>query len=602
MPGRARSRRRMLGFAAVSLLLLAVGLAGGHWIAQNRLVARISAFVTNRMGWAVGTTPDEKAWHTKNTLLARLETSVVRLPGAEGWGGGLAVLDDDRILYATRTGGFGLVGADGAARTLPFRVDLNLAALERHPVYGAKNFKRSWFRVTGIDVFRRSPGRLELLVGHHWFDPDRQCVELRVSRASLRVEGDTLALADPPRTLFTAAPCITFYPEGYEWAFEGHFSGGRIVRLDARTVLFSTGDHGWVGLRGYPMLPQDDASRLGKILRIDVDTGAVTVVAKGVRNPQGLTRDRHGRIWETEHGPRGGDELNLIVEGGNYGWPYATYGTDYGPLPWPLNDVQGRHASGTPPRFAWAPSIGVSSLVEAKGSEFPLWDGDLLVTSLVGQSIRRLRLDGERVVYEELIPFEGQRLRDIARLSDGRLALLTDDGTLTLVRNADRGLGPPFLDARLQQRRTSEMSEAERRTATAWSAAPVPLANAGVSSRSLARATAAAAFERYCSPCHSVNAPVPSIGPTLYGVVGRGVGRTHHAYSSALSGRNERWTVARIIEFIQNPAAMYPGTTMAAVPMPTEDRRELERFLGMSSAVDSRAGHSEVGLHETSRP
>jgi glucose/arabinose dehydrogenase len=172
---------------------------------------------------------------------------------------------------------------------------------------------------------------------------------------------------------------------------------------------------------------QNPDSDFGKILRIDLRTGAKTLISMGHRNPQGLVITSKGAMYATEHGPRGGDELNLIVPGKNYGWPVTTLGTHYTTYDWASRDEGGQPFES--PVFAWLPSIGVSHLIEVVGFH-PLWDNDLLVTSLKAQTVYRLRLDGDRrVLYSEPITL-GQRLRDIVVLPDRTLAIWTDEAQL----------------------------------------------------------------------------------------------------------------------------------------------------------------------------
>jgi glucose/arabinose dehydrogenase len=141
---------------------------------------------------------------------------------------------------------------------------------------------------------------------------------------------------------------------------------------------------------------QNPDSDFGKILKIDLRTSTKSHVSIGHRNPQGLTITASGAMYATEHGPQGGDELNLIVPGKNYGWPIETYGAHYGKYDWP---VQTRNAKAFErPVLAWVPSIGVSNLIELENFH-PAWNGDLLVESLKAQSLFRLRRDGDgRVV------------------------------------------------------------------------------------------------------------------------------------------------------------------------------------------------------------
>jgi glucose/arabinose dehydrogenase len=126
----------------------------------------------------------------------------------------------------------------------------------------------------------------------------------------------------------------------------------------------------------------------------------------------------------------------VIVAGRNYGWPVTTLGTHYTTYDWPNRSRRTAEQRFETPVLAWLPSIGVSNLIEVANFD-PAWDNDLLVESLKAQALYRLRRDGEgRVVYSEPIPL-GQRLRDIAALSDGTLVLWTDEAQL-LFLSVDR--------------------------------------------------------------------------------------------------------------------------------------------------------------------
>ena len=204
----------------------------------------------------------------------------------------------------------------------------------------------------------------------------------------------------------------------------------------------TVGDHEFDGVNDPRRVSMDPQTELGKAIEIDLDTRAVSIFATGLRNPQGLLISSDGVIWETEHGPHGGDELNVLQPGLNYGWPEVSYGVNYGfpRRPWPANPVQGSHDGFTKPMFAFMPSIGISNLVEANGSEFPLWKGDLLVTSLKDSAIQRLRREADRIVYSERIPL-GERLRDIQVLPNGQLVILTDAANLIIVRQRTNAAG-----------------------------------------------------------------------------------------------------------------------------------------------------------------
>jgi len=195
---------------------------------------------------------------------------------------------------------------------------------------------------------------------------------------------------------------------------------------------------------------QDLASDLGKVVRIDTDGRAPPnnpfrnrpgarpeIFTLGHRNPQGLAlRPGTSEVWLHEHGPRGGDEVNVLVAGSNYGWPRVTYGIDYSgeqiasaPL---ASGIQG-------PRYYWVPSIAPSGMTFYDGSRFPEWRGDLFVGALAGRALHRLDLEDSRVIGQEiLLAGLKERIRDVQQGPDGCLYVLTDaaDGKLLRIEPA----------------------------------------------------------------------------------------------------------------------------------------------------------------------
>jgi len=223
-------------------------------------------------------------------------------------------------------------------------------------------------------------------------------------------------------------------------------SGGRIVKYDSNHLLLTVGDFRLGAsnvseeMTGYTSRPDEMISpnTYGMIMKISLINEETVPYSIGHRNPQGLYVDSiTGNIWSTEHGPRGGGELNLIIEGLDYGWPDRTYGIPYGPnLPsgnWDFSRWNNHEGEGiTKPRFSWMPSIAPSQLLLYRGNEFPGWEGDLLVATLGDTSIRRLRLDNTRVVYDERI-FIGERIRNIKTLPNGQLVMTYDSGRIAFL-------------------------------------------------------------------------------------------------------------------------------------------------------------------------
>ncbi|HCX66586.1 MAG TPA: glucose dehydrogenase, partial [Rhodobiaceae bacterium] len=222
--------------------------------------------------------------------------------------------------------------------------------------------------------------------------------------------------------------------------------GGVMTFLPDGTLLAAIGD----GF-DYREEAQRLDSDLGKIVRINSDGSipqdnpfAETEGARpeiwsyGHRNPQGLLYDGgSGRVYEHEHGPKGGDEINIIEAGKNYGWPVITWGVDYsGARISPFTEYDGMEQ----PLLHWTPSIAPCGFTIYRGSVFPEWDGDFFVGALAAKQVRRVDMDGGEVVgQEELFGELDKRIRNIATGPDGYLYLVTDgeDGSILRVEPAE---------------------------------------------------------------------------------------------------------------------------------------------------------------------
>jgi glucose/arabinose dehydrogenase len=212
--------------------------------------------------------------------------------------------------------------------------------------------------------------------------------------------------------------------------------GGRLLFLPDNTLLLTVGD----GFN-YRTAAQDPQSHLGKILRLTRDGAAPPdnpfigrvgfapeIWTLGHRNIQGIARDPEtGILWADEHGPRGGDEINLLRPGLNYGWPVVSHGIDYdGSVITDRTFAPGME----PSRFYWAPSIAPSGLAVYRGTRYPDWSGRFFVGGLASRSLVRVRVGSQTgLLYEEARMFVGlrARIRDVRTGPDGYLYLLTDD-------------------------------------------------------------------------------------------------------------------------------------------------------------------------------
>ena len=219
-----------------------------------------------------------------------------------------------------------------------------------------------------------------------------------------------------------------------------HF-GGRLAILNDGTLLITSGDGS-----EYREAALDTFSLLGKVARIHTDgsvpadnpfadgqQGHPAVYAYGIRNPQGLVYDAaHNVVYENEHGPKGGDEVNVIRAGANYGWPATSYGVNYsGAKVSPYTSLPGIDE----PITVWTPSIAPSGMTLYTGEAFPEWQGDLFVGALVDQDVKRLDLNSGKVVAQQSLFSElGERIRDVRTGPDGALYLLTDSSNGKVIR------------------------------------------------------------------------------------------------------------------------------------------------------------------------
>lgn len=220
---------------------------------------------------------------------------------------------------------------------------------------------------------------------------------------------------------------------------EKHY-GGRILFDKTGNLIVSTGERSVLETRP---LSQSVSAGLGKLVRITKDgqpasgnpvisgAGALPeLYTIGHRNPQGLTlHPVTGEIWLSEHGPRGGDEINRIKAGSNYGWPTITYGIEYNgqKIGAGIQKQDGMEQ----PVYYWDPVISPSGMTFYSGERVPEWQNNLFIGALSGKHIVRLAIENNRVIGEErLLAQENQRFRDITQGNDGALYAVTDEGRL----------------------------------------------------------------------------------------------------------------------------------------------------------------------------
>lgn len=323
----------------------------------------------------------------------------------------LAFLPDGRMLVTERKGNLRLVHADGTLDPVPI---IGLPLIRQHGQGGL------------LDVVLHPDFERNRLVYFSFAEPGENGYGTAVARGRL----DEHRLRDVE----------VIYRMARKTGARQHF-GSRLV-FDREGYLFIT-----QGDRGERPRAQDLDDHAGTLIRLHDDGGIpednpfvgrrgarAEIYSYGHRNMQGAALNPwSGRLWIHEHGPQGGDEINIPEAGKNYGWPVITYGVNYVTG---TRIGKGTHMAGMEqPIHYWTPSIAPSGMAFYDGDRFGDWQGDLFVGSLKFQLLVRLELDGEKVIHEErLLAGELGRIRDVRQGSDGLIYLLTDADEGKLVR------------------------------------------------------------------------------------------------------------------------------------------------------------------------
>jgi len=473
--------------------------------------------------------PAVRPWRLDTALYGLKVTEYRKLISPSPATGGAVTAFRDGFMVTNGVGELFLLSRDAGSHELKSQhlkpsVPINWHDFEH--IFGQQE-DVTYFRTADLLV-QDLGAKVRLFATHHYWKAQQKCFVVRVSM--LEADGESLARADTGaatwKTIFESTPCITLDTAGPLVHFGGIQIGGRLGLLSPNELLVAVGDHEHDGVNSPELFPQDDVSSYGKTILINLTDFSHQQFSKGHRNPQGLFVDSPEAIWETEHGPQGGDELNLIKRGANYGWPSVTYGTEYGAHFWPGDPTPGSHTGYSEPFYSWVPSIGVSSLLVVHGAEFKLWDGDVVVVSLRDGALYRARVREQRIVMMERMPF-GRRLRDIAEGSDGHLLMWTDRGAILEVE-ADDGVG------------------------------------------------GGEAVFKACNGCHVIgDGESNGIGPDLRKVVGRKVANmAGFRYSPAMQNLGGKWTRDRLDKFLTNPQAYLPGTKMRFPGVPDADKRQ----------------------------
>ena len=563
--GREQSVRKILIVSIAALCVLGISIVAsgvtGYYIHKWHLAPiyplaeRAEVKLRRELGLKTDT---ELAVERIDTIFLSLKGRVFVMPNRTFQnGGGMTVWGDDLIVMH-KTGKVLWLARDekGGLQLSPMQLPDNgydgyvKLAAEKYPGRVTREDALRYNDIEYVDV----PGRRGLILSYTFVDVEHECYRSRVSWLTLPPEVKTIRdLHSKPEDweiVFDSKPCLEFNPT--RELMLAYMAGGRVAFKAPNLVYTGVGDYHREGIYRPDSGIQSDDSDYGKVIEINLDTKTSRHISKGHRNLQGITFDNEGRLWTTEHGMRGGDELNLIEEGENYGWPIENMGTMYNGVAIDGPSGKGRHTIYHPPVFAWVPSAAISSITVVKGFD-ETWDGDLLISSLKARTLFRARIQDNRLISLEPIPI-GQRIRDVQMWGDDRIALWLDLNEVVILEKIERKDPLAGLDAQL-------VSDG------------MPQEQASTAIKTLGG----------CQECHSYESDVVGAGPSLAGVVGREVASTaFDNYTDALRKLGGEWTPERLASFLTTPESMAPGTAMTGHGVGNADlARDLVRALAL---------------------
>lgn len=345
---------------------------------------------------------------TKPTLtITSVETpkSHVRTSSGER-GAAIAQLTDGRSLLGGGRDGFSLFLFDPATQSETFLGRLDSTR---------KRLDDSRFAITDIAVLSETTNGAAILASYPTYDRSRQCVAVTLAAYQLNFATPSL---QRNKTWFTSKPCVPVSAVQH--------AAGRIEVIDKTSVYLTIGDLGFTKIN-QPKVRGD----LGSIFK--VSQKSIEKISQGHRNQQGIVL-RAGDLYISEHGPRGGDELNLITKGQDYGWPAVTYGEPYSSGDYVKPKVTGSHEGFTKPLTIWVPSVAPTELITLpEGPMWGSWQSQIVMGTLREESLIFIQLRNRTTVGAIEKVDIGERIRDLDLTPDGKILATTDSGQLLMI-------------------------------------------------------------------------------------------------------------------------------------------------------------------------
>lgn len=485
-----------------------------------------------------GEVPTPKRLVTNRAVLN--ETTVFLPSSARDFAGGISPFLDTSILVTDRLGklfhvnGYEVTEVNVAP---PDSKREELQAQLDEGLLGDIEIDFNWMRYNDILYVAGQNGSGYLLMSYTDWRPDELCFGSAMSRLAVKGTDPSKWSADESDwdVLARTEPCLKTFTSGK--GLYGLEAGGRMdLNTDGR-IVWTSGvyerDDRYTDRDFSNALGQRDDGDYGKVMLVNIETGEKEIIAKGLRNPQGVSVAADGNIWVSDHGMQGGDELNLVFKGANFGFPAVSYGTKYTRAPAGNGPRHAGHEGYDKPVISFVPSIAPSAALAVQGFHYA-WDGDILVGALSG-TVNRVHVEDGHAAYVEPIEV-GIRIRDMARINGGATIVLYSDDRRVVYLTADTSPDPMArFDKLLHDNSVDD-----------------------------AQFAAVESTVNSCLQCHSLLEGVDNgAGPSLYRVCGREPGKSpFDNYSGALNGLGGTWTETTLSAFIVDPYALAPDTTM----------------------------------------
>jgi glucose/arabinose dehydrogenase len=351
-------------------------------------------------------TSTANAAQTPNLQIRVDDVKTSTTSGGNMRGAGLAVLSNDELLL-----GGGKTGGEIFLYNLSSKKLTKLASL----ISANRRVNDSRFAINDIAVLSQSQSAANLLISYPRLGLQRDCVEVVVENVNYDRINQKIKRV---KTWLVTKPCVPISAVQH--------TSGRFAVIDSKSAYVTIGDLGYTQISN-----RKKRGDLGSIFK--VGSTSVSKFSQGHRNAQGILLYNGKDLLAAEHGPRGGDELNLIKAGSDYGWPFVTYGQPYGPGDYVRPTKTGTHAGFVEPLKYWVPSIAPTELVQLPKSGWGDWSNQLVLGTLREQVLVFIAIDERFAVTNTVNVDIGERIRDLEVLSTGELVATTDSGKLLVI-------------------------------------------------------------------------------------------------------------------------------------------------------------------------